>query len=217
MAEVDNIDFSDGLGEIYCDMDGVLVDFETGALRLLTSILDGTAEPKWKTGSSSMPKNIEKLRKIKGEDWRPETKADIDEMRQIMLSAISLAPGDFFLDLPEFEDGTGELWSYLNDLGRPVHILSAPIKGREGSGMTAGDGKRLWVENHLSPPPASVIIADAKDKHKWAVDGRGRPNLLVDDKEKTIVQWTASGGIGILHTPGDSSSSIEKIKRALGY
>lgn len=204
------------MGAVYCDMDGVLVDFESGALDLISSILDGTADPVWTEGSRSMMKNIERVRNDLGPDWRPRRKSDLDEkgVRQIMISAISSSPGDFFESLPPLDDGVNDLWPFLNELGVPVHILSAPIRGRAGA-RPAGDGKRAWCARYLSPDPESIIIVDAVDKARWATSGDVM-NLLVDDKGKTIDSWNSLGGIGILHMPGDSSSSIAEIRSRLG-
>ena len=41
-------------------------------------------------------------------------------------------------------------------------------------------------------------------------------NILVDDKESTIISWNDSGGIGIFHEPGNSSRSVREIKLRLG-
>ena len=148
-----------------------------------------------------------------------------------MIPAIRRAPGDFFFDLPPLVDGVSDLWKYLNGLGPSVHILSAPIESNEDTttkksepvpiegdekepATTSATGKRNWVKKYLEKnPPVSVITAAADEKQKWAIDEvSGLPNLLVDDKEKTIKQWNARGGIGILHIPGDSASSIKRIK-----
>lgn len=198
-------------------MDGVLVDFERGAIDLISGILNGTADPVWTSGSKSMQKNIQKISDDLGPDWRPRSKADLDAkgVRQVMISAISSSPGEFFRSLPPLDDGMGDLWPFLNGLGVPVHVLSAPIRGREGSGMTAGEGKREWCNRYLDPPPESIVIADAVDKPNWAVID-GTPNVLVDDKKKTVDAWNDRGGIGILHVPGDSAGSIEELRNRLG-
>lgn len=204
------------VGVIYCDMDGVLVDFEAGAVDLISSILDGTADPIWTEGSKSMLKNIDRVRADLGPDWRPSNRHDLDAkgVRQILMSAVSSDPGGFFGSLPPLEDGVGELWPFLNELGPPVHILSAPIRGREGAPLTAEEGKRSWIRRHLSPDPGSIVIVEAKDKQNWAITD-GVPNLLVDDKGSTIESWNGRGGIGILHVPGDSTRSIDEIRQKL--
>jgi len=206
---------SGGIGAVYCDMDGVLVDFEAGAVELIASILDDPEGSKWTQDSKSIFKNIERVRNDLGSDWRPHTRSDLDMkgVRQIMISAISSSPGDFFESLPPLDDGINELWPFLNNLGVPVHILSAPIRGREGT-RSAEEGKRAWCSRYLRPDPESIIIVDAVDKSRWAV-ADGSVNLLVDDKAKTIDSWNSLGGIGILHPPGDSSSSIVEIRSRL--
>jgi hypothetical protein len=204
---------SSGIGAIYCDMDGVLVDFESGAVDLVSQILDGSADPIWTESSKSMAKNIERVKADMGEDWRPEDGHDLDVKgaRQLMMSAISSAPGKFFESLAPLDDGIDELWPFLNSLGVPVHVLSAPVRGREGT-TTAEEGKKIWVKRHLDPQPESVIIVDAKDKQNWAVRD-GNPNLIVDDKGSTIESWNQRGGVGILHIPRDSASSIARIRK----
>ena len=204
------------IAAIYCDMDGVLVDFESGAVELVAQILDGSADPIWTESSKSMAKNIDRVKADMGDDWRPQSGHDLDAKgaRRLMMSAIASAPGKFFGSLAPLEDGVGELWPFLNSLGVPVHILSAPVRGREGSGPTAEEGKRRWVQEHLDPQPESIVIVDAKDKQNWAVRDGG-VNLLVDDKGSTIDSWNARGGIGILHIPHDSSRSINEISQIL--
>jgi len=201
------------IGAIYCDMDGVLVDFEVGAIELVSMILDGTDDSMWTRRSRSIGKNVKRVLNNFGYDWRPSSRSDLDikDVRQILMSAISLSPGDFFNSLPPLEDGINDLWPFLNETMLPVHILSAPIEAREGYVMTATEGKQAWCERYLIPAPQSVIITKAVDKPSWAVID-GVTNILVDDKKKTIDEWNALGGIGILHTPGDSRASISAIR-----
>ena len=41
-----------------------------------------------------------------------------------------------------------------------------------------------------------------------------KPNILIDDYDKTIREWEAKGGIGIIHT--DVAKTISELKR-LGF
>jgi len=198
-------------------MDGVLVDFENDAIKIISGILAGSADPKWTSKSKSMKMNVGLAKSTLGESWRPTLKQDLEIkiVRQIMKSAIACAPGDFFASLPPLNDGITDLWPFLNSLELPVHILSAPINGHEGSGLTAEEGKRAWCSRHLNPAPQTVIIANAIDKQKWAMTGN-IPNVLVDDKKSTIDAWNARGGLGILHEAGNSTRSIDELRRRLG-
>jgi len=87
--------------------------------------------------------------------------------------------------------------------------------------MPAGEGKKLWADNWLRPPPSDVVISAARDKLNSAVSGN-IANILIDDKASTIKAWNdateAAGlgqGFGILHVTGGSSQTIQQLQ-ALG-
>jgi tRNA nucleotidyltransferase/poly(A) polymerase len=210
-----SIDYNNSI--IYCDMDGVLVDFQEGALKTCVSILDGTFGGEWVSTSKTMRKSISEINKKYGRDWRPTTSQDLNlaPVRSLMFSAISFAPGDFFASLGPFNDAITTLWPYLNDTGLTVNILSAPVGVRKSNDTpvaSAGDGKMAWANNYLSPQPSEVIIRPARQKHQFAITRTGIPNILIDDKLSTINSWNDSGGIGILHEPGNSRKTIAKLK-----
>ena len=207
------------VGAIYCDMDGVLVDFEAGAIALVNETLLAAREPGWTSTSKSIRSSVRRVWRELGEGYLLSPGDDLRAnkgIKNLSYSLIGKDPGTFFRSLPPFEDGVRLLWPFLNSLGVPVHILSAPISG-VGPGGSAEDGKRDWAKI-LTPQPASVIIASAVEKHMYAMDmSTGKPNVLVDDKESTVSAWNSpeSGGdpYGILHFPGDSMSTIQRLQR----
>lgn len=165
-----NINVSDSL-TIYCDMDGVLVDFVKGTIERINAILDGNLAQDELAISKSMRKAVRKIAREKGEEWRVGTKEDIDfkPVRELMMSYISFNPGEYYGTLPKLNDGVDTLWPFLTSTGYQVNILSAPVEPRKGLDVpTAEMGKKDWVAKNLSPQPKSVIVLPAKRKREFA-------------------------------------------------
>ncbi len=199
---------------IFCDMDGVLADFFSGAQQLVACAQGGIPRA-WRASRSIAP-SLEWIVENLGADFRLSTRQqlDIPAVRKLVLSAISCAPGDFFAALPPLPDGTELLWPTLLKTGRPVTLLSAPISVRRGSrARTAEAGKRAWVAQHISPLPP-VIICPSRRKHEHARAG-GRANILIDDRLRTIQQWRSAGGIGIHHIPTGSAQTVAQLEGML--
>lgn len=198
--------------QIFCDMDGVLVDFGSAVVDLLNRVLDGGSLP----GVPRSKGHFYRLRKLQdelGEDWRAQTRKDLDikVVRTFMFGVVGANPGPVFASMPPWPDAMSGLWPFLTSSGHTVNLLSAPIKPRPGALMTAGEGKILWAEEHLTPPPADIIITPAVTKVRYATTD-GVPNILVDDKPSTVDAWNEAGGIGILHTPGGSAATIKRLR-----
>ena len=201
--------------QIFCDMDGVLVHFEAAVVDLVNTILD-TGEIPGVAPTKGHRKRLGWLRRELGLEWRAAGRPDLDlkPVRNMMFSAIGMNPGPVFAGMPPWPDALNSLWPYITSTGHTVNILSAPIRAREGASSTAGEGKTAWVEEWLSPQPADIIITPAVNKVQYATNG-DVPNILIDDRKSTVDSWNSAGGIGILHVPGGSAATIEKL-RALG-
>tara|TARA_Y100000310_G_scaffold322769_1_gene382227 strand:- start:56 stop:727 length:672 start_codon:yes stop_codon:yes gene_type:complete len=196
--------------QIYCDMDGVLVDFEEGAVqRINRDVQDENV-----TGEL-----IDNLRATLSELGRGEiTKTDLSKMdksvqlepaRSYMYEVLS-DDEEFWANLPWMPGGE-ELWAYISKYDS--YILTAPM---DNKGPGSEKGKRTWIENNLNPKPN--VIEMSHDKYNWAISKDGSPNILIDDFPTNTKPWNetqkAQGlpQLAILHTnAGKTIQQLEMI------
>jgi len=194
--------------QIYCDMDGVLVDFEVGAVqRINRDVQDENV-----TGEL-----IDNLRAALSELGRGEiTKTDLSKMdksvqlkpaRSYMYEMLS-DDEEFWANLPWMPGGE-ELWAYISKYDS--YILTAPM---DNKGPGSEKGKRTWIENNLNPKPN--VIEMSHDKYNWAISKDGSPNILIDDFPTNTKPWNetqkAQGlpQLAILHT--DTGKTIQQLE-----
>mgnify|MGYP003128278242 FL=1 len=202
---------SERLPQIYCDMDGVLVDFEKGVVdQINIELLDDSIPDRKPTGGLT---NMGRMRKVliaadRGlqidmTDLRKGGGSNSKAVRNYMYANF----GDdvkFWSELPEMPGGQ-ELWNFISPYD--PYILTSPMD--EGS----QEGKRAWLSSYLSPQPTNIYMSH--DKWKWATTD-GRPNILIDDWDKNLIPWAEHGGIAIRCAFGDSASAIAELKE-LGF
>jgi len=172
--------------QIYCDMDGVLVDFVAGTVEHITKQLQAG--------------EAEELKEKIGRDYITEEDVHIDspnrnlDVRDYMFKELE-HHAEFWENL-EWMPGGEELWKHISQFN--PYILTAPM------GYGSEIGKQAWIDKNLQPPPSKVLMSH--DKFKWAA-----PNhILIDDFTKNTVPWEKEGGIAILHT--DTNKTIEKLE-----
>ena len=167
--------------QIYCDMDGVLTDFEKRFITLLQQ--EG---PKYYSKATiaqvTRPKHFDKLEGTE-EFWK-----FIDQY-------IGL---EFWSDMEWMPQGQ-ILWDFIQPYG--PKLLTSPSEDN-----TSRLGKRLWVRNHLTPAPEVIFrFGDAKS------DFANENSILIDDKPSNLEAFATKGGIVIECKDGDVSSVINKL------
>jgi hypothetical protein len=167
--------------QIYCDMDGVLTDFERRFVTLLRK--EG---PKYYSKATitqvTRPKHFEKL-EGQTEFWK-----FIDQY-------IGL---EFWSGMEWMPNGR-QLWDFIQPYG--PKLLTSPSRDN-----TSRLGKRLWVKDNLVPAPEVIFrFGDAKS------DFANENSILIDDKPSNLKAFASKGGIAIECKDGDVSSVINKL------
>lgn len=114
----------------------------------------------------------------------------------------------FWHTLP-WENGGKQLWSFISKY-KP-HILSAYVE--ESFDPNCIPGKSHWARTNLGIAPGNVNLVKRVQKQNYAKVA-GQPAILIDDYKKNTDQFTAKGGIGIVHT--STSNTIRELKK-LGF
>jgi len=199
--------------QVFMDMDGVLVDFESGVLKYMNEemkrLKDNPDDPLHKLARSTAKEiggwdvEINRwhiARPDSSEQSFPRNYRTRDFMYRLVEDDVEL-----WANLG-WEKGGKKLWEYVKNIPG-IEILSAPMA--EGS----REGKRLWVERELGLPRSLVNLSDTKEPYGTH---KGKQGLLVDDRDKYINEFIAGGGIAIKHNPDDVDNTIRQLKE-LGY
>lgn len=116
---------------------------------------------------------------------------------------------DLFKNLPKFESADF-LIKLVTDAAGSYKICSAPLRtDRKGSAL----GKSIWLDANLAIRPEEKIFTGRKESYATT---KGKPNILIDDKEKNIKRWEEAGGIGILYSAEKDGLDVvvDGLKRA---
>jgi len=187
--------------QIYCDMDGVLVDLEEGVIETL--------------GLEDIDEDIRSaaVQIIKsGLVWQDVAKENIPELNKGVKEIFRIISKNknFWANLP-LKDDAQQLWGFLSSLNPEPYILSAPWDEESRR------GKVLWlsgIAGNLDPTPPKGKIILTHDKHMHAINpATKKPNILIDDMDKYLMPWKRAGGIAIRHI--STANTTEELKKWL--
>jgi 5'(3')-deoxyribonucleotidase len=190
------------LPQIYCDMDGVLVDFERGIVDQINGDLQMIRKMKDVKNLIKIQRALDTLGRdeIVIDDIRGKSKTS-KPVRDYMYGRVN-NDADFWAHLPWMPNGK-ELWDFIAPY--EPFILTTPMdKGSE-------IGKAFWIDSNLSPAPEKVFMSH--EKYNWALDENGEPNILIDDWSKNIVPWAEEGGIAIQHVNANTSVTVGTLRK----
>ena len=182
--------------QIFCDLDGVLVDFYKG----IENAIKGKAPQK---ASERYLASQEKARESLGgatlKECHLDKKSDDFKkpVRDFMQRAMS-SNRHFWMNLPWTKEGK-RLWNFIEKYD-PI-ILSRPVD------LESVIGKKVWVKRNLDLVKDRVQIRYDKSKY---TDYDGKTGLLIDDYIKNITSYGEKGGETIHFK--DVDTAIEKLK-----
>ena len=171
--------------QIFCDLDGVLVDLIAGVNDAIYNEAPADSSPRYR-------KTQEKAREALGGKTLEEEDADKHSdkfkkpVREFMYRVMD-HDRHFWMNLPWMPGGK-ELWDYIKKYD-PI-ILSRPTD------LQSLIGKKAWVKRNLNLSGDRVQIR--YDKSPYA-NYEGKTGILIDDFEKNTSKFEEAGGKTILY------------------
>ena len=183
---------------MFCDMDGVLVNWSKGAAQRISSdkeIMSRLDKIKFKVDWDNFSgydveeglakynmevrgMNAKKAKRTaKGRFWKPFQ-----------------GDSDWWANLEWMPDGK-KLWGYLLSLKETGKINELNILTSPASDPACPVGKNQWLERHGLASQVDNIYIDT-NKSQYAT---GPDDVLIDDTLKKIKGWRDAGGTGVLH------------------
>jgi 5'(3')-deoxyribonucleotidase len=188
--------------EIFCDMDGVLVNFEDAAVDSINEALRKKNPPLNKIAKRI--KNTLKRDFVMLSDLERNSPTQCNHVTEYMYKLLE-DDEEFWLNLEWMPRGK-ELWDSIRD-SKP-YILTTPME-KVGS----MSGKLKWVEKNIGLENVKGVILSC-DKKKYAQDKNSKKiNVLIDDFVQNIKPWIKEGGVGLQYNHNDIDKILEKLNQ----
>jgi hypothetical protein len=195
---------------IFCDMDGVLCDFDEG-YKNETKSLKGDELKEDKIDLLKIFPNFKK----NGISTDEANALGKSYFWKIFRKSVGENEKEFWANL-EWQPGGKELWGYIekykpNILSSPAIDFNLPQDQQLNPDFNqAIQGKKMWIAKNLSNVGKEIFVP-AVQKSAFAKPNR----ILIDDMQKNIDAWNAAGGEAILHTSTTETLTILKEKYSL--
>ena len=198
--------------QVYCDMDGVLADFETAAVDKINETLKDPSHPLTHLSEiviKELGRDYIELEDLK-KGRHLSTSIAVRDLMQPLLED----DADWWATLPFLEEGK-KIWNTISQFEPKPIILTSPMdqNGKKGS----LEGKKRWIKANLQLSTNVEVIFSHKKYEQVAVAAKaGRKAVLIDDYVKNICLFEDAGGYVIHHLDDQGSAgSLTKLK-ALG-
>jgi hypothetical protein len=178
-----------GYGDLYVDMDGVLVDFLFG-VKLQTGY-------DWNAPAKN--KEEKRTRGNAAFESGQQFWIDLPPMRdyRVLWDFVSPSNPHILTAVPRGFEGEGPT---------------------ETSVRYAKDGKWIWNQLYIGTPRERFHVVFREEKQNFStsvVNGEVISNVLIDDHEPNITEWVRNRGIGILHTSAEET--IKQLGKLAGH
>lgn len=204
--------------QLFCDMDGVLVDYMGGVLPTMNNfVAEVAAAPnRFRTEKPGLYKAAKKAvaemggdldAGLVGAEMKYHDVGKGTEKKKVRSLMYTLVSNNYkwWVNLDWMPDGR-ELWEYIKPFN-PI-ILTGP------QGPNSKLAKKAWVLRELGLGKDRVIVTHTKHEEARPFLDKGVTPVLIDDLPKYVVPFRNVGGIAIHHA--NTEQTIAELQ-ALGF
>jgi hypothetical protein len=186
--------------QIFCDLDGVLVDLMDGINDAIYNEAPENASNRYKNAQLAAREALNG-KKLQERDANKNSEHFKKPVRNFMYRVM---PDNrhFWMNL-KWQPRGKELWSYIQKFN--PKILSRPVD------LQSVIGKKKWVKDNLGLTGDNVQIRFNKNEF---ANQSGKIGILIDDFQSNTIPFKESGGKAILYK--NTRQTIEELK-ALGF